>query len=99
MRGFPASIAWNPVFACPVSREVESTVSPCLLESPPARVPARLAAFAAGRPWALLAAIFLLTALVLLAVPASAAERHELIGKPAPDLVARGLTGQNVRVS
>ncbi len=28
-----------------------------------------------------------------------AAEKYELIGKPAPDLVARGLTGQNVRVS
>ena len=31
--------------------------------------------------------------------PAAAAERYELIGKPAPDLVARGLTGENVRVS
>jgi peroxiredoxin len=30
---------------------------------------------------------------------AGAAEKHDLIGKPAPDLVARGLTGQNVRVS
>lgn len=30
---------------------------------------------------------------------AGAAEKYELIGKPAPDLVARGLTGQNVRVS
>ena len=30
---------------------------------------------------------------------ADAAEEYELIGKPAPDLVARGLTGQNVRVS
>ena len=67
-------------------------MSPCLLESPPARVPVRLAAFAAGCALALLAA-------ALLPAPASAAEQHELIGKPAPDLVARGLTGQNVRVS
>ena len=28
-----------------------------------------------------------------------AAEKYELIGQPAPDLVARGLTGENVRVS
>ena len=30
---------------------------------------------------------------------AMAAEKHELLGLPAPDLVARGLTGQNVRLS
>jgi len=30
---------------------------------------------------------------------ASAAERYVLIGKPAPDLVARGLSGENVRIS
>ena len=35
----------------------------------------------------------------LLVAAASAAERYELIGQPAPDLVARGLTGENVRVS
>lgn len=35
----------------------------------------------------------------MLAAAGGAAERHELIGKPAPDLVARGLGGQNVRVS
>ena len=43
-------------------------------------------------------------ALVLLAASfaagaARAAEKYELIGQPAPDLVARGLTGQNVRIS
>jgi len=40
-------------------------------------------------------------ALALLALPfaAAAAEKYELIGQPAPDLVARGLTGQNVRIS
>jgi len=32
-------------------------------------------------------------------MPASSAERYELVGKPAPDLVARGLTGENVRIS
>ena len=35
----------------------------------------------------------------LLTPAASAAERYALIGKPAPDLVARGLTGENVRIS
>lgn len=29
----------------------------------------------------------------------SAAEKYDLIGKPAPDLVARGLGGENVRIS
>jgi peroxiredoxin len=28
-----------------------------------------------------------------------AAEKYELVGQPAPDLVARGLSGENVRVS
>jgi peroxiredoxin len=37
--------------------------------------------------------------LLLLAAISGAADRHELIGKPAPDLVARGLSGKNVRVS
>jgi peroxiredoxin len=30
---------------------------------------------------------------------AVAAEKYDLVGQPAPDLVARGLSGQNVRVS
>lgn len=30
---------------------------------------------------------------------ALAAEKYDLVGQPAPDLVARGLTGENVRVS
>ncbi|HEU4779751.1 MAG TPA: TlpA disulfide reductase family protein [Steroidobacteraceae bacterium] len=45
------------------------------------------------------AALALAFALGLAAVTASAAEKHELLGQPAPDLVARGLTGQNVRLS
>jgi peroxiredoxin len=32
-------------------------------------------------------------------VAAGAAEKHELLGQPAPDLVARGLSGENVRLS
>jgi peroxiredoxin len=37
----------------------------------------------------------------LLLAPAGlhAQDGHELIGKPAPDLVARGITGENVRIS
>jgi hypothetical protein len=30
---------------------------------------------------------------------ALAAEKYDLVGQPAPDLVARGLSGENVRVS
>jgi peroxiredoxin len=37
--------------------------------------------------------------LVLGGSTASAAEKHELLGLPTPDLVARGLSGQNVRIS
>ena len=37
--------------------------------------------------------------LLLLAFAAAAAEKYALSGKPAPDLVARGLDGENVRVS
>jgi peroxiredoxin len=48
---------------------------------------ARFAAFALG------------CVLLAASLAAVAAEKYELIGKPAPDLVARGLTGQNVRVS
>jgi len=62
-------------------------VSARLLVDPKAALHARFAALALG--WALL----------FLAFVASAAEPHELIGKPAPDLVARGMTGENVRIS
>jgi len=37
--------------------------------------------------------------MLALALPAAAAEKYELRGQPAPDLVARGLSGENVRVS
>jgi peroxiredoxin len=36
---------------------------------------------------------------LLLTLGALAAERYSLLGKPAPDLVARGLDGENVRIS
>lgn len=38
-------------------------------------------------------------AALVMGAPSRAAEPHELLGKPAPDLVARGLTGENVRIS
>jgi peroxiredoxin len=45
------------------------------------------------------AALALGCALILGGVSAVAAEAHELLGQPAPDLVARGLMGENVRLS
>jgi peroxiredoxin len=38
-------------------------------------------------------------ALLLAALAAFAADKKDLVGKPAPDLVARGLDGENVRIS
>ena len=52
-----------------------------------------------ARARARLAACALACALPLLVTAASAADVYRLIGKPAPDLVARGLTGENVRIS
>jgi len=50
------------------------------------------------RPKAVLQAAF--AALALAFGSASfAAEKYELAGQPAPDLLARGLSGQNVRIS
>ena len=50
------------------------------------------------RPKAALRAAFAALALTSAAVSV-AAEKYDLAGQPAPDLVARGLTGENVRVS
>ena len=50
-------------------------------------------------PHARFAALALGCVLFAASLAAGAAEKYELIGQPAPDLVARGLTGQNVRVS
>ena len=87
MRGFPASFAWKSGSACPVSPEIASTVSASLLDSPVAARYARFAALAFG------------CVLALSGVGATAADRYELLGHPAPDLVARGLAGENVRLS
>ena len=38
-------------------------------------------------------------ALGVASVTAVAAEKYELLGHPAPDLVARGLSGENIRLS
>jgi peroxiredoxin len=45
------------------------------------------------------AALALGCALALTAPWGMAADPYELLGQPAPDLVARGLSGQNVRIS
>jgi len=50
------------------------------------------------RPKAVLQAAFAALALAFATV-SLAAEKYELAGQPAPDLVARGLSGQNVRIS
>jgi peroxiredoxin len=62
-------------------------VSVSLLVSDAAAPHARFAAFALG------------CALLLASFSAAGAEHYALVGKPAPDLVARGLTGENVRIS
>jgi peroxiredoxin len=45
------------------------------------------------------AAFALACALLSASLAAVAAEKYDLVGKPAPDLVARGLGGENVRIS
>src|SRR5688572_21867727 len=76
----------------PVSGRVESTVYARLLVVPKAVTHARFAAPALA---CLLAGVLAL----LCAGRAMAAEKHELLGLPVPDLVARGLNGENVRIS
>ena len=58
-----------------------------LLDSPVAARYARFAALAFG------------CVLALAASAGLAAEHYQLVGKPAPDLVARGVSGENVRIS
>jgi len=58
-----------------------------LLDRNVAKTRARFAALATG------------CVLFLAALAAPAADRYDLVGKPAPDLVARGLSGENVRIS
>jgi peroxiredoxin len=50
-------------------------------------------------PHARFAAHAIACVLLAAACVAGAAEKYELLGQPAPDLVARSLTGQNVRIS
>jgi len=70
---------------------VEPIVTACLLVEPKASLHARFAARAM--------ACALVFALCLGGAAALAAEKYELLGQPAPDLVARGLGGENVRLS
>jgi peroxiredoxin len=87
MGWFRASVCVESGIACPVFPYFEPTVTACLLERIVAVLQARFAAFA------------LACGLALAGVPAVAAEKYELLGQPAPDLVARGLSGENVRLS
>jgi peroxiredoxin len=48
---------------------------------------------------AALASACLLSFALILVTAANAAEPGALVGKPAPDLVARGISGENVRIS
>jgi peroxiredoxin len=87
MGWFRASVCVESGIACPVFPYFEPTVTACLLVRIAAVLQARFAAFA------------LACALALAGAPAVAAEKYELLGQPAPDLVARGLSGENVRLS
>src|SRR5262245_6926756 len=83
MRGSPASFCVESGSACPVSARVEPSVI------------SRLLVRAAVVSQASIAAL----ALLGVARPSGAAEKYALLGQPAPDLVARGLSGRNVRIS
>ena len=87
MGWFRASDCVESGIACPVFPYFEPTVTASLLVRTKAALQARFAAFALGcvLSWAACAAV--------------AAEKYELLGQPAPDLVARGLSGENVRLS
>jgi peroxiredoxin len=68
---------------------LKQSVTARLLVATKAVMHARFAAFAFA---------FLLAAIAATAA-AAAREKHELLGLPVPDLVARGLGGENVRIS
>jgi peroxiredoxin len=87
MGWFRASDCFESGIACPVFPYVEPTVTVCLLVRIVAVLQARFAALALG------------CALALGGVAVAAAEKYDLLGKSAPDLVARSLTGENVRLS
>ena len=75
----------------PVFSYFEPTVTACLLVEPKAALHTRFAAFASA---CVLAAVLCAGSGV-----SHAAEKYPLLGQPAPDLVARGLSGENVRLS
>jgi peroxiredoxin len=87
MGWFRASDCVESGIACPVFPYFEPTVTACLLVQPKAASHTRFAALALG------------CALFVGAMAVVAAERYELLGQQAPDLVARGLKGENVRLS
>jgi len=87
MGWFRASDCFESGIACPVFPYVEPTVTASLLVRTVDVLQSRFAALALG------------CALALGGVAANAAEKYLLIGQPAPDLVARGLGGENVRLS
>jgi len=87
MGRFRASVCVESGIACPVFPYFEPTVTACLLVSSVAVMRARFAALALG------------CVLAFGGLQARAAEQYDLLGQPAPDLVARGLTGENVRLS
>ena len=87
MRGSDASYCVESGIACPVSARVESIVYARLLVQSKVVTRVRFAALA------------LVAVLAWHGAPAAAAEKHELLGLPVPDLVARGLNGENVRIS
>ena len=91
MGWFRASDCVESGIACPVFPYFEPTVTACLLVEPKSASRARFAAFALACALGL--------SLGLGGATATAAEKYELLGQPAPDLVARGITGQNVRLS
>jgi peroxiredoxin len=80
-------MGWFRGIACPVSPYFEPTVTAGLLVQPKAASHTRFAALALG------------CALFACAPHGVAAESYDLVGQPAPDLVARGLSGDNVRLS
>jgi peroxiredoxin len=87
MGWFRASVCVESGIACPVFPYFEPTVTASLL--------VRIVA----APQARFAALALACVLACVGAQSFAAEKYELLGKPAPDLVARGLSGENVRLS
>ena len=90
MGWFPASFRVDSGIACPVTPKPEPVVEP--------PVSARLLVRILDAPRARFAALAFICVFGLAGM-AWAAESYVLAGKPAPDLVARGISGENVRIS